>query len=1042
MGMGSVIARPVTGSGIVRPVAAPFDEPSHNNTEDEKEREKHARERLRKEEEEEKARMDEEVKKELERMERELEGHRQQQDQERLRKQAEKLERDTKREVEARERERKELEEEECKAKEQQQQEEQRRKEEEEAKQRQALKSEKELELESRRLEDERLHKERLQREEKARLWRLREENKAAVKIQARWKASHEKRKFQVMRKMNLYRTQVAQEILSTEENYVKTLREVVEHFVRPLKEAVARGKPIISNDEIKTIFSHIQIILGYNDALLEDLRKKTSSWHPYQMIGDVFLKMAAFMRVYTDYVRNFNDALAMIQECKKSPEFLAFCNDTYPKMSVVQADLSSYLITPVQRIPRYQLLVRDLLKHTWKEHSDYDNLEQALQQITTTAIYVNDKQKEAENIQKMLNIQGSLYGKKLVNLVDPQRRFIREGSLVEINPKGKGKPRWFFLFTDLLVKCNMSNTMKKKTFKKGSGAPTFEYVEQIPLEGCELVNTADEGDKKHSFQVVSSPPGLWLCASAEEEKTEWIKDLKECIKLLKEKSDLYDEHATKIASQRAAAAKALISEQYTGYRVRGSYTSASGAKRAEARKGSLGGNNPMELPDEDTDLGKSSFRSLSAQERFQLAKQAEQRLGLLLEEEKLQEQNRLEAGYERVRQFKDSMGKRYSNASEDMSSMDGSDCDETLDSSDSSFISDLNEGINTEATSGRTSRVGSFEESEGSLNDSGSTFIQPGKRRFASMKREHFRGAGGSSSPKSNSLPASPKEDREEAPLAGSATKLNTDAPAAGAPKTRKFASLKREDYRSARASRYTSSGPSSIGSSGTDLSAMTDDATLDKEESDVVIHEDAAPTPLAAVLEKERRKTKTNYATGRQRYPSVHSKDLPAGGDFGDVADMLTELKKGKADSSLGNSSTMAGAAASVAAGGDESKKKIKKKKKFSSLRPLEKKSSAALVDGSKEEFEEPVKKYSSMKRDDFKAHSAAFGAIELKDMVAVARPATDRDPIPSSTPNGGGAPKRRFASMKRENYKNFKQLSADSEREFDDAADDAKQ
>lgn len=147
---------------------------------------------------------------------------------------------------------------------------------------------------------------------------------------------------------------------------------------MKPLKEAVARGKPIISNDEIKTIFSHIQIILGYNDALLEDLRKKTSSWHPYQMIGDVFLKMAAFMRVYTDYVRNFNDALAMIQvrsitpvcdlsaltlslflfhqECKKSPEFLAFCNDTYPKMSVVQADLSSYLITPVQRIPRYQV--------------------------------------------------------------------------------------------------------------------------------------------------------------------------------------------------------------------------------------------------------------------------------------------------------------------------------------------------------------------------------------------------------------------------------------------------------------------------------------------------------------------------------------------------------------------------------------------------------------------------------------------------------------------------------------------------------------
>jgi len=59
--------------------------------------------------------------------------------------------------------------------------------------------------------------------------------------------------------------------------------------------------------------------------------------------------------------------------------------------------------------------LLKNLLEHTWKEHCDYNNIEQALQQITTTAIYVNDKHREADNIQKMLNIQSSLYGKKLV---------------------------------------------------------------------------------------------------------------------------------------------------------------------------------------------------------------------------------------------------------------------------------------------------------------------------------------------------------------------------------------------------------------------------------------------------------------------------------------------------------------------------------------------------------------------------------------------------------------------------------------------------
>lgn len=78
------------------------------------------------------------------------------------------------------------------------------------------------------------------------------------------------------------------------------------------------------------------------------------------------------------------------------------------------------------------------------------------------------------------------------------------------------------------------------------------------------------------------------------------MKDIKDCIKSLKEKSDFYDgaqigdsvsivfayisspfiEQATKIASQRAAAAKALIAEQYTGYRVRGTYAPPSSGRR------------------------------------------------------------------------------------------------------------------------------------------------------------------------------------------------------------------------------------------------------------------------------------------------------------------------------------------------------------------------------------------------------------------------------------------------------------------------------
>jgi len=805
--------------------------------------------------------------------------------------------------------------------------------------------------------------------------------NRAATTIQTRWRTHRAKKNYQVKKKLHVYRTLIVEEILSTEENYVTTLREVVENFLRPLKEAAAGGKPIVSHDEIKTIFSNIQIILGYNDALLEDLRKKFAAWHPFQLIGDVFLKMAAFMKVYTDYVRNFNDALATIQECRKVPEFQSFCAETYPKMSVVQADITAYLIVPVQRIPRYQLLLKNLLEHTWKEHCDYNNIEQALQQITTTAIYVNDKHREADNIQKMLNIQSSLYGKKLVNLVDPQRRFMREGCLTEIKLKGKGKPRWFILFNDLMVKCKMSNTLMKKSLKKGT-VPAFEYIGQLSLEGCELVNSGDEGDKKYGFQVNSSTQSLWLCASSESEKFDWMKDLKQCIRSLKEKSDFYDEQATKIASQRAEAAKALIAEQYTGYRVRGAYVSASGSKRSEYRRGSLAGNDPDIPADGETDMTKTSLRSLSAQERFNLTKQAEHRLSQLLEEEKQHEQIKNDAINERVKHFKDSVNKRYSNGSEATDSLvEGSDCED-----DSSFMAALNEATSTPGSlsrRGSSCSLGASEDGDGPLTDSSASASQPGRRRFASMKREHYRSAGTAS--KSNSLQGS---DREILTAVAGTAKASTDA-GTGQPKTRKFVSLKRDDYRNARSGRLS-----------LPLTSSTAATETPPRESDVIIHEDEDSALPQSALD-----AKKNYATGRKKYPSMHIKDMKSAADEFDhnakdrrkksktitEATRSEEAEEGEADNAL------------------RIPDQGKKHKRFSSLQRRQ----------GEEALDEVSKKYDSVKRENFKSSSATFEAIDLKDMVALAKP-----PATSDVP-----PRRRFASMKRESYKSAESETANT-------------
>jgi hypothetical protein len=51
---------------------------------------------------------------------------------------------------------------------------------------------------------------------------------------------------------------------------------------------------------------------------------------------------------------------------------------------------LGSFLIMPVQRIPRYALLLRDLLKNTWEDHPDYENIQKALKLIESIGMDVN----------------------------------------------------------------------------------------------------------------------------------------------------------------------------------------------------------------------------------------------------------------------------------------------------------------------------------------------------------------------------------------------------------------------------------------------------------------------------------------------------------------------------------------------------------------------------------------------------------------------------------------------------------------------------
>jgi hypothetical protein len=61
-------------------------------------------------------------------------------------------------------------------------------------------------------------------------------------------------------------------------------------------------------------------------------------------------------------------------------------------------------------------LLLQDLYNNTPRKHADYEDLQRALVKMKEVAGYVNEKKREAENLNQVSNIQRYLVGKFEVN--------------------------------------------------------------------------------------------------------------------------------------------------------------------------------------------------------------------------------------------------------------------------------------------------------------------------------------------------------------------------------------------------------------------------------------------------------------------------------------------------------------------------------------------------------------------------------------------------------------------------------------------------
>jgi len=293
-------------------------------------------------------------------------------------------------------------------------------------------------------------------------------------------------------------RAMIVKEIVETERTYVKGLQELVDIYIKPSANpagVLGNKETVIPFAERKIVFNGLDSLLSFHkESFLPSLEKTLAplanpsrdtngelSSAVARDVATVFLTHAAFMRMYSTYINNFDNSIQRLKQWsapavqpspsppsngpssvsqlagigltmtavaiasvpapseqsnmilttsqkRRMKSFLKRCR-LNPRHS--QLNLESYLLLPIQRIPRYRLLLEELVRCTPPKPDELDDsLKRALQEISSLANNMNEGKRESESRRKLVQWQARIRGKFPSPLVQPHRRLILDGQL------------------------------------------------------------------------------------------------------------------------------------------------------------------------------------------------------------------------------------------------------------------------------------------------------------------------------------------------------------------------------------------------------------------------------------------------------------------------------------------------------------------------------------------------------------------------------------------------------------------------------------
>uniref|UniRef100_A0A1A8JQW3 MCF.2 cell line derived transforming sequence-like n=1 Tax=Nothobranchius kuhntae TaxID=321403 RepID=A0A1A8JQW3_NOTKU len=313
-------------------------------------------------------------------------------------------------------------------------------------------------------------------------------------------------------------RRHVMNELLETERAYVEELLCVLQGYASEMDNAsLSHLIPPNLQNKKEVLFGNMPEIYHFHKrTFLRELEQYTDC---PELVGRCFLERMTDLQIYEKYCHNKPRSESLWRQCSDC----AFFQECQKKLEH-KLGLDSYLLKPVQRITKYQLLLKEMLKYS-RSCDGAEDLQQALTSILGILKAVNDSM----HLIAITGYEGNMseLGKLLMQGSFSVWTEHKKGH-AKVKDLARFKPmqRHLFLHEKALLFC-------KRREENGEGyekAPSYSFKQSLSMDAVGITENAKGDNKKFEIWCNSREEVYIVQAPTAEVKTTWVSEIRKVL--------------------------------------------------------------------------------------------------------------------------------------------------------------------------------------------------------------------------------------------------------------------------------------------------------------------------------------------------------------------------------------------------------------------------------------------------------------------------------------------------------------------------------